>query len=141
MLSTTALMVCLLVANASDSACTQPATERNRLIDEAQRSEFTVRRVEFIGLTYTHDHLLRDRMTPIVNEGDVFTRDKLVRSLRSMNLLRRAIYPLRLENVVIQLDTSDSTVDMIICFRQRPRRVVKPPANPDESGLVSRASH
>jgi outer membrane protein assembly factor BamA len=98
-------------------------------MDKAQRREFTVRRVEFVGLTYTHDHILRDRMTPIVNEGDVFTRDKLVRSLRSMSTLERAIFPLRVENVVIQLDTSHSSVDMIICFRQRPRRVAKPPAN------------
>jgi hypothetical protein len=113
-------MICLLVANASP--CLQPAAEQNKLIDEAQRNEFTVRRVEFVVLTYTRDHVLRDRMTPIVNEGDVFTRDKLVRSLRRMSGLKRAIYPLRLTDVIIRLDRSDSLVDMTICFRQRPQR-------------------
>ena len=90
-------------------------------MDEAQRNEFSVRRVEFVGLTYTRDHVLRDRMTPIVNEGDVFTREKLVRSLRRMSALKRAIYPLRLTDVVIRLDRPDGLVDMTICFRQRPR--------------------
>src|ERR1700730_4935908 len=95
MLSTTALIICLLVGCANSSPCSQPTVERNTLMDEAQRNEFSVRRVEFVGLTYTHDHVLRDRLTPIVNEGDVFTRDKLVRSLRRMSALKRAIYPLR----------------------------------------------
>ena len=91
-------------------------------MDEAQRNEFSVRRVEFVGLTYTHDHVLRDRLPPIVNEGDVFTRDKLVRSLRRMSALKRAIYPLRLTDVEIRLDRTQGLVDMTICFRQRPRR-------------------
>jgi hypothetical protein len=101
-------------------ACSQPAAERNKLVDEAQRNEFTLRRVEFIGLTYTPYHLPRGRMT--INEGDVFTRAKLVRNLRRMSGLRRAIYPIRLADVIIQLDRSYGLVDMTICFRQRPRR-------------------
>ena len=122
MLSTVALMVCLLVANGATSSCSQPSAERNKLIDEAERNEFTLRRTEFVGLTYTRDHVLRDRMTPTINEGDVFTRDKLVRSLRRMSGLKRAIYPLRLTDVVLQLDRSDRLIDVTICFRQRPRR-------------------
>ena len=54
-------MVCLLVANPTCSSL-QSAAERNKLIDEAERSEFTLRRTEFVGLTYTRDHVLRDRM-------------------------------------------------------------------------------
>ena len=91
-------------------------------MDEAQRNEFTLRRVEFVGLTYTRDHVLRDRMTPVINEGDVFTRDKLVKSLRRMSELKRTIYPLSLTNVVIQLNRQERLVDLIICFQQRPRR-------------------
>ncbi len=120
MLSTAVFIVCLLVGNSSCSQTVQTAAERNKLIDEAQHDEFTLRRVEFVGLTYTRDHVLRDRMTPIINEGDVFTRGKLVTSLRRMSALKRAIYPLRLTNVVIQLDRQEHLVDMIICFRQRP---------------------
>ena len=90
-------------------------------MNEAQRNEFTVRRVEFVGNTYTRDHVLRDRMTPIINEGDVFTRAKLARSLRRMSALKRTIYPLRLTDVEIRLDRSEGLVDMTICFRERRR--------------------
>ena len=121
MLSTVPLTFCLLVANTSNPACYQPVAERNKILDEAQRNEFTVRRVEFVGLTYTRDQTLRDRMTPIINEGDVLTREKLVRSLRRMSGLKRAIYPLRLANVALRVDRQYGLVDMTICFRQRPR--------------------
>jgi hypothetical protein len=125
MLSTTALMVCLLVVNASGSECSQTvqtAAERNTLLAEAERNHFTLRRTEFVGLTYTRDHVLRDRMTPIINEGDEFTRAKLLTSLRRMSALKRTIYPLHLKNVVIQLDRQERLVDLIICFQQRRRR-------------------
>ena len=122
MLSTVALTVCLLVVNASNPACYQTTAERNRILVEAQRNEFTVRRVEFFGLTYTRDQTVRNRMTPIINEGDVLTREKLVRSLRSMSRLKRTIYPVRLTDVVLRVDRQNGLVDMGICFRQRPRR-------------------
>ena len=121
MLSSFALTLCFLVANASNPACYQPTVERNRILAEAQRNEFTVRRVEFVGLTYTRDRTLRNRMTPIINEGDVLTRDKLVRSLRGMSALKRVIYPLHLTDVVLRVDSQNGLVDMTICFRQRPR--------------------
>ena len=101
-------------------ACNQSVTERNALMNEAERDKFTVRRIEFIGLTYTHDQIVRDRMTPFVQEGDVFSHKKLVKSLQYMSRLR-TINPLRLRDVVIQLNKSEKSVDMIICFKQKPR--------------------
>jgi hypothetical protein len=118
MVPAVALMLFLFVGN---PACSQPAAERNKLIEEAEWNKFTLRRTEFVGLTYTRDQVLRDRMTPVINEGDVFTRDKLLRILRRMSALKRTIYPLRLRNVVIRLDRSDGLVDVTICFRQRHR--------------------
>jgi hypothetical protein len=122
MLLSVVLTSCLLVANASNPACYQAAAERNKILDESQRHEFIVRRVEFVGLTYTRDQTLRDRMTPIINEGDVLTREKLVRGLRSMSALKRAIYPARLTDVALRVERAYGFVDMTICFRQRPRR-------------------
>jgi hypothetical protein len=103
------------------SPCNQSVAERNALMSEAERDTFTVRRVEFIGLTYTHDQVVRDRMTPLVQEGDLFSRKKLVKSLQSMRRLRASINPLRLSDVVVQLNRSEKSVDFIICFKQKPR--------------------
>ena len=100
--------------------CSQPAAARNKLMDEAQRNQFTVRRVEFVGITHTPDTLVRGRIGSIMNEGDLFTRQNLLRSLRRMSRLK-AIYPVRLTNVEIRLDKSDRHVDMVICFTERPR--------------------
>lgn len=122
MLFAVTLMSCLLVANASHPACYQPAAERDKILSEAQRDEFTVRRVEFVGLTYTRDQTLRDQMTPIINEGDVLTRAKLVRSLRRMSALRDVIYPLHLSDVALRVDRQYGLVDITICFRQRPSK-------------------
>ena len=120
MTSVVAVIVLFLAGN---SGCAQPSAERDKLMDEARRNEFTLRRVEFVGLTYTQDHVLRDRMTPVINEGEVFTRAKLVTSLHRMSGLKQAIYPLHLTNVVVQLDRSQGGfVDLLVCFRQRPRR-------------------
>ena len=101
--------------------CSQPATERDNFMDEAQRNHFTLRRAEFLGLTYTRDTLMRGRMTAVINEGDLFTREKLVRSLRRMSTLKR-VYPVRLKDVEIRLDRSNRLIDLAICFRERPRR-------------------
>jgi hypothetical protein len=115
-------MLCLVGAQAANPACAQPTEERNKLIYQAERNHFTLRRTEFVGLTYTRDPVLRDRITPTINEGDEFTRAKLLTILRRMSGLKHAIYPLRLTSVVIRLDESEPLVDVTICFRQRPRR-------------------
>jgi hypothetical protein len=100
--------------------CSQSAADRNKLMDEAQRNQFTVRRVEFLGITHTPDTMVRGRMT-LLNEGEVFTRQKLLRSLRRVSTLKR-IHPVQLTNVEIRLERPDRIVDMSICFTERPRR-------------------
>lgn len=101
--------------------CSQPVTEQRSLVTEAETQKFTVRRVEFVGLTYTRDEIIRDRMTPLVNEGDLFSRKKLIKSLQSMSR-NKAVYPVRMSDVVLYLDRTERLVDMTICFRQRNRR-------------------
>ena len=110
-------------ASVANSDCQQSVNERSRLMAQAENETFTVRRVEFIGLTYTHDQVVRDRMTPLVQEGDIFSRKKLGDSLQRMSELR-SIYPLRFRNVALRLDAADKAVDMLICFKQKPRSKV-----------------
>ena len=98
--------------------CSQSTASREALMRRAETLRFTVRRVEFVGTTYTRDEVLRRKMTNF-QEGDLFTRQKLVNSLRSMSKLRNEIYRVKLKNVELQLNEREKTVDMTICFRPK----------------------
>lgn len=98
--------------------CRQP--EREALMKDADQRQFTLRRVVFVGLTYTPDEKMRKQMSEF-NEGDIFSRGKLVASLAKMNRLRNEIYPVRLTDVMLHLDAADKTVDITICFRPKRR--------------------
>jgi hypothetical protein len=100
--------------------CSQSTGSREALIQRAEKLRFTVRRVEFLGNTYTRDEVLRRRMTGL-QEGDLFSRQKLVNSLRSMSKLRNEIYPVKLKSVELQLNEREQTVDMMICFKPKRR--------------------
>ena len=100
--------------------CSQSTAERNSLMDEAQRDQFTVRRLEFMGTAHTRDTVLRRRMT-LLNEGEIFTREKLLTSLRRVSTVKQ-IYPVGIKNVEVRLERTERLVDMMICFTERPRR-------------------
>lgn len=98
--------------------CKQP--EREALMKDAEQRKFMLRRVEFVGLTHTPDAKMRSRMSKF-NEGDFFSRAKLIESLAKMNRLRNEIYPVRLTDVMLHENESDKTVDVTICFRSKRR--------------------
>jgi hypothetical protein len=100
--------------------CSQPVTEQTALIREAETNQYTVRRVEFIGNRYTRDAVLRRRINVLLQEGELFTREKLIISLRNVSRLK-VIYPVRLSDVEIRLDKSGKMIDVTICFRERRR--------------------
>lgn len=110
-------LLCPTVTNAQ-AACSQP--EREALMKQAEDGQFTLRRVTFIGLTQTPDEKMRNQMWGF-NEGDIFSPAKLIKTLRKMNRFRSEIYPLRLTDLMFQLDEGDKTVDMTICFRPKRR--------------------
>lgn len=108
-------------SHSTDSVpCSQSTASRDALIRRAEKLRFTVRRVEFVGTTYTRDEVLRRRMTNF-QEGDLFTRRHLVNSLKNMSKLRREIYPVNLKNVKLRLNEPEQTVDVTICFRPKGR--------------------
>ena len=100
--------------------CSQPTSEQNAIIREAEKDRYTTRRVEFNGNRYTPDMVLRRRIIIGLQEGDIFTRRNLIRSLRNVSKLR-IIYPVSSRNVELHLNRSEKTVDMIICFQERKR--------------------
>ena len=87
---------------------------------QAERQRFTLRRVVFLGLTYTRDEVVRARLIKFQQEGDLFSA-QLVKALNSMSKLRREIYPVRLSDIEVHLNESEQTVDMTICFRPKRR--------------------
>jgi outer membrane protein assembly factor BamA len=85
---------------------------------QAEKLRFTVRRVTFVGTTYTRYEVLNARMINL-QEGDLFSRRRLVNSLRSMSKLRNEIYSVKLSDVGLRLNESDRTLDMTICFKPK----------------------
>lgn len=110
--------------------CSQPAPLRESWMRQAEQGRYTLRRMEFIGLTYTPDRIVRPRMVRFrdgrrwvsFNEGDLFSRYKLVQSLRNVSRLRSEIYPARLRDVEVRLNEPEQTIDIAICFRPKRRR-------------------
>lgn len=100
--------------------CSQPASEQNAIIREAETDKYTTRRVEFNGNRYTGDMVLRRRIIVGLQEGDLFTRRNFIKSLRNVSKLK-IIYPVRPRDVVMHLNRSEKTVDMNICFKERRR--------------------
>jgi hypothetical protein len=96
--------------------CSQPAPEQDSAMREAEANEYRVGRVEFVGNKTTQDGVLRRRVT--LKEGDVFTRDDLVTSLKNVSSLKGVVYPVRVRDVILQLDQADKVVDMTICLRE-----------------------
>lgn len=99
--------------------CSQSLEVQDPLIREAVENEYLVRRVEFYGNELTSDTVLRRRM--VLEEGDVFTREDLIKSLVRVSTLKKIIYAVKLSDVIIRLDRPYKCIDMTICFKERRR--------------------
>src|SRR5687768_17963578 len=88
-------------ADEKSEECGQDIKTRDSLIDEANRDQFNTRRVEIAGSTYTRHREFSRRMAPGLNEGDIFTRGALEKSIRQVSKMK-AIYPISIENVEVR---------------------------------------
>lgn len=89
---------------------------QSRLMAEAE-GRYSVRRVEFVGIRYTRDHVLR-REIPLIQEGEVFTKAKLITSLARVSRLS-SIKPIRIRDVEAHLNRNELTIDLTLFFRER----------------------
>lgn len=120
-------LVCLLAAagrpQSQDELAqplrTQTDAERSALVGEAERNQFTVRRIEFLGNNHTRHYVLARRVA--LQEGELFTGDLLERSLRDLSGLSRIIRPVRLKDVGVRLNREEKLVDLTILVRERRR--------------------
>jgi hypothetical protein len=102
--------------SAGNLECSQPAAQQRSFMRIAERSRYQVRRLEFHGNVRTGDYRLRRSV--LLNEGDLFTRKNLIRSLQRLSALK-IIKPVRLSDVEIRLDNEYKLVDMVFCFHER----------------------
>jgi hypothetical protein len=98
--------------------CSQSVAEQSALVRKAQTNKYTIRRLEFIGNERIRDSVLRRRI--LLQEGESFTRGTLIKSLINVSKLK-LIYPVRLRNVIVKLDSQEKTIDVVICFKERRR--------------------
>jgi hypothetical protein len=98
------------------STCRQAAGEQAAILRRAQNEKYSLRRIEFIGNANTDDWTLRRRL--LLQEGNIFARATLIKSLESVNRLR-TIYPVRLSDVITHLNVQEKTIDVTICFREK----------------------
>ncbi len=99
--------------------CSQTSTVQEELIREAQVRKFHVRRMEVSGATFTWHKEFQKRFW--LDEGDLFTRSGLVKTVRNVSRIR-TIYPVGLQDVKILLDRKRHRVDLIFCVMERPRQ-------------------
>jgi hypothetical protein len=92
----------------------------SQLMTEAEINQFTVRRVEFVGNTWTRDQTLRRRI-PRLQEGETFRRDMLQTSLASLSGLH-SIKTVRLKDIDVYLNRHENTIDLTISVRPRSKR-------------------
>lgn len=103
----------------TQSECSQPASERSALIREAETDKYTLRRIVMVGNRQTRDGVLRRSIGIGLQEGEFFTRRKLIRGLKNVSKLK-VMYPARLRDVVVELNRAEKTIDIHICFREKP---------------------
>jgi hypothetical protein len=102
--------------------CKQPAAEQETLIREAEKSRFTLRRLELMGNVATPDEVLHRRIASRMAEGNLFSRRNLITSLKNVSSLK-TIYPITMKDVVVRLDSVEKTFNLQICFKERPQSV------------------
>jgi outer membrane protein assembly factor BamA len=101
----------------NQSECSQPTSEQSALIREAETDKYTIRRILFVGNRHTPDGVLRRGLVAL-QEGESFARQNLIRSLKNVSKLK-TLYPARLRDVVVEVDKTEKTIDVNICFREK----------------------
>jgi len=102
--------------------CRQPRAEQEALINEADKGRFTLRRLELSGNVSTADQVLHGKIASRMAEGNLFSRRNLMASLKNVSSLK-TIYPVTMKDVVARLNDVEKTLDLQICFKERPQPI------------------
>src|SRR4051794_22911123 len=77
---------------AATQPCGQPVEVTKPLMIKAERAEYNVRRVSMLGNIRTNSRKLFRTVGPFINEGDIFSRQKLWGGLKALSRIK-GIYP------------------------------------------------
>jgi hypothetical protein len=103
----------------ANSAKADEASYYSELLREAEKSGYTMRRVEFSGNEHIRDNVLRKQF--VQGEGDVLSLKLLDQGLKNFNSLG-SLYPVTINDVEARLDRDEKLIDLTIYFRERRRR-------------------
>lgn len=102
--------------------CAQSKAEKMRLIKKAEDNEYNIRRIEISGNTYTRYRTFREHWDKSFEEGSIFTRESLMKSIAGTNKLK-TIKTISLENIEVRLEENDrrgwNAIDFVICVQQK----------------------
>ena len=90
------------------------------LIEKAEQNQYRVSHIYFSGNIGIRDRVLRRKINKFLDEGDIFSRQNLYRSLMNLSKLK-AIYAVRLEDVEVILGEKDRYMDLRITVREKRR--------------------
>ena len=103
------------------SPCAQDEAEKLRLIKKAEDDQYNVRNIQIFGNTYTRYPAFRERWDKNFEEGSIFTKKILVKSIEGTNKLK-TIKPISLDDIKIRLEENDqrgwNAIDFDICVQQ-----------------------
>ncbi len=104
--------------------CYQDKDEKFQLIKKAEDNEFRIRRIYFVGNTFTRDRTFRENTKDAFNEGYIFTQKSLTESIKGINKLK-TIKPITLDNVSVRLAGDENrdlnVIDFDICIQETKR--------------------
>lgn len=103
------------------SPCRQTKQETIMSINEADRSKFITRRIEFWGNVLVHDRELRKYVAKGLSEGDIFSREAIEAAVKQLSRVK-SIYPITMESIEVRLDRLRTDVDLIFCVRERQKQ-------------------
>lgn len=102
----------------SDNDKTQQQPELISLIEKAEQNQYNVKWVEFCCPEKVRGRVLFGKINKFINEGDIFTRQNLHKSLAALSKLK-AIYPVSIENVSVRLDEDKRIINITYNIRER----------------------
>ncbi len=105
--------------------CSQDKAEKLLLLKKAEENEYNIKRIEISGNTYSRYRTFREHWEKNFNEGDIFTQEALLKSIKGINKIK-SIKPISLDNIEVRLEENDNrgwnSINFVICVEQKEKK-------------------